>query len=164
MGTFPQGQIRCDQPPGGLKLSTRLARLDCRHIEDIRRIAHDSFETVWGPQDYAYFLAHEHGLCLGVFDGEERLIAYFLGIVVQGDLDVVSIATLPPHRKRGIGRQLLAEACQAAGVERAFLEVAVDNTSAITLYKKMGFLVTGVRRGYYEQKRDAYVMARVPLH
>ncbi len=160
MGTFPQGQIRCDEQPRRL---IRTGKVDCRHLDAVRAIAVGCFEVVWAPQDYAYFLAHDHGLCLGVFSETGELTGFFLGLLVQGDLDVVSVATLPSYRRRGLGEQLVREAISAQGVRRAFLEVAVDNEAAIALYKKLGFSVTGIRRGYYEQKRDAYVMSRSPL-
>ena len=127
-------------------------------------VAASSFGTIWGRQDYAYFLAHDCGICLGWFapdaSGKDRLVAYFLGLLVQGDLDVISIATLPVFRRQGLGQKLLAEAVRREGVKRTLLEVAVDNTAALCLYEKMQFRVIGRRPGYYEQKRDALVLVR----
>ena len=157
MGAFPQRQIRGREP--SRRRLTGPTWLDCRHIESVMQLAGQSSLTVWGPQDYAYFLAHDQGLCLGIFGQTGDLTAYFLSFVVQGDMDIVSLATHPQARRLGIAERLIREALVAPSVERVFLEVAVDNEAAIKLYKKLGFEITGTRRGYYEQKRDALVMA-----
>ena len=39
------------------------------------------------------------------------------------------------------------------------LEVAEDNDSAISLYKKCGFIDVGRRKGFYDQ-RDALIMEK----
>lgn len=164
MGTVSEGQIRGDEPPRRGLRGARIQRLDCRHLDAVLDIAEHSFDRVWGRQDYAYFLAHDHGYCAGAFqDSAEgpELVAYFLGLLVQGDMDVISIATAPRYRRTGLGTRLMQVACGLPTVRRVFLEVAVENEGAIALYEKLGFAVTGVRRGYYENKRDALIMMRV---
>ena len=42
------------------------------------------------------------------------------------------------------------DVAREAGTAEAFLEVAVDNEAAITLYELMGFERTGVRKAYYD--------------
>ena len=38
------------------------------------------------------------------------------------------------------------------------LEVREDNYPAIALYKKMGFISVGMRKGYYKNNKDAFIM------
>ena len=71
------------------------------------------------------------------------------------------------HRRRGIGRALLTEACAwapTAGIKRLELAVYASNTAAIALYEQHGFVVEG-RRTAYIREGDAYVddliMARI---
>lgn len=165
MVTLSEGQIRGPELPGGLTPGLPAPRrLDCNHVDAVMRVAGTSFSSVWGPQDYAYFLAHDCGVCLGVFlpdaRGRDRLAAYFLGLLVQGDLDVISVATAPEFRRRGLGERLLAAAVATPGVKRTLLEVAVDNAAALCLYEKMDFRVIGRRPAYYDQVRDALVLVR----
>ena len=49
-------------------------------------------------------------------------------------------------------------------IERGYtLEVRVSNETAIDLYQRLGFVETGVRRGYYTDNReDALIMWRDP--
>jgi ribosomal protein S18 acetylase RimI-like enzyme len=127
----------------------------------VYRIAAQSFPSVWSEKEFCYFLAHENRLCLGVFSewqGHKRLRAYFLGLLVQGDLDIISLATLPEDRRLGLGSQLLAAVCAKEGVRRAFLEVETSNEAAFSLYSKSGFVLLGRRNEYYGPERDAYLM------
>ena len=150
MGSLPEREIQDLKSPGRV-----IQRLTCRHIENIRKLAGASFETRWSDKDFAYFLAHERGVCLGLYlDG--CLKAYLLGLELDGELDIISVATDPEERRRGIAQQLLKQAL--AWVERATLEVAADNYAAIGMYRKFGFEVSGLRYRYYDGKRDAFRM------
>ncbi|HEY1553489.1 MAG TPA: GNAT family N-acetyltransferase [Kofleriaceae bacterium] len=80
---------------------------------------------------------------------------------------VLGMSVRLAHRRRGIGRALLAEAiawAPAAGITRLELYVYARNTAAIALYERAGFLHEGRRRGYVREG-DAYlddlVMARL---
>ncbi len=132
-------------------------RLNGSYMPYLRDIARGSFPRLWEPKEFAYFLDHDCGLCLGHFV-EGKLKAYFLGLLVAGDLDVVSVATDKSLRRQGIGEGLMRAALAANGVERAFLEVECKNTAAFELYKKISFSITVTRKGYYDGVRDAYSM------
>jgi ribosomal protein S18 acetylase RimI-like enzyme len=61
----------------------------------------------------------------------------------------LGIGLLSDYRGRGLGRQLLHEALEAArqgGIMRVELEVYASNTSAISLYERMGFVHEGRKR------------------
>ena len=84
-----------------------------------------------------------------------------LGISKKGH--VVSVAVLPPHQHKGVGTALLNEAMKNMCLYKAkecFLEVRVSNTSAITMYKKLGFQIARAANGYYADGEDAYVMTK----
>lgn len=90
-------------------------------------------------------------------------IAGYAGLDHAGDTsDVMTIATLPRVRGRGLGRCLLEELVarsRAAGAERLLLEVRADNTAARGLYDSAGFRLLQTRRGYYPGGGDALVLA-----
>jgi ribosomal protein S18 acetylase RimI-like enzyme len=83
-----------------------------------------------------------------------QVLAYALGWWVVDELQVLAIETLPPARRRGVARALLAHviaAARAAGGQRITLEVGRDNSAALRLYQGAGFCVFNVRRGYYRK-------------
>ena len=55
------------------------------------------------------------------------------------------VGVLPPNRRAGVGEQLtraLLDRSRAAGAREMVLEVIVENTPAISLYEKLGFVRT----------------------
>jgi ribosomal-protein-alanine N-acetyltransferase len=85
----------------------------------------------------------------------------FSGLLKKGH--IVSVAVLHPHRRKGIGKALVAQALENMRIYNAkqcFLEVRVTNTPAIELYKKLGFEITRTIHGYYSDGEDAYVMTK----
>ena len=74
---------------------------------------------------------------------------------------ITNIAVKSSDRGRGIGRFLLATLIAKArekGARYITLEVKTTNDAAIALYKSFGFEVAGVRKRYYNNLFDAYVM------
>lgn len=70
-----------------------------------------------------------------------------------------------PYRGKGLGQQLVAAALKRAweiGLTRIELSVHADNTSAVALYRKMGFAEEGLVRCAFladDIYRDAIMMA-----
>jgi len=76
---------------------------------------------------------------------------------------IISIATLEQHRGKGIGTNLVQrvmEEMRKGGCKEVFLEVRVTNEEAVSLYKKLSFLVNGTMQGYYKDGESAYLMAQ----
>jgi ribosomal protein S18 acetylase RimI-like enzyme len=59
---------------------------------------------------------------------------------------VLGMGLLPDYRGRGIGRRLLDELLRRSPFERVELSVFADNTAAIALYEKAGFVRECVKR------------------
>jgi [ribosomal protein S18]-alanine N-acetyltransferase len=76
---------------------------------------------------------------------------------------IVTMDVLAAHRRRGVGSRILAQTerrLAAAGVQRAALETATDNASAVAFWKKHGYRTRAVKKGYYPGGRDAFAMAK----
>ena len=77
---------------------------------------------------------------------------------------IISIAVLPEHRGKGLGRALIEKALEKMvkfyNAKSCYLEVRVSNEPAISLYKKAGFEVQRTIRGYYADGENAYIMSR----
>jgi ribosomal-protein-alanine N-acetyltransferase len=49
--------------------------------------------------------------------------------------------------------------CRFEGITEGFLEVRASNRGAIDLYQKTGFVIEGIRKGYYDDTgEDALIM------
>ena len=97
-----------------------------------------------------------------VLTGDDR--AFALLRVTLDEAEVLTVATAPEHRRKGLARAVLAQAetaVQTLGAAVIFLEVAEDNDAARALYAQAGYAQIGRRPGYYLPKDAAPVAALV---
>ncbi|MEP6344091.1 MAG: ribosomal protein S18-alanine N-acetyltransferase [Maricaulaceae bacterium] len=127
----------------------------------IRRLTHEdlvsavtlhgvSFEAGWSEDSLKSHF--DNDLCLGVFAPD--LAGFIVARLAADQAEIITIAVDPKRRGQGIGQKLMQQAFThlcGNGVDLLFLEVAEDNFSAITLYKKCGFNPIGKRPAYYRR-------------
>jgi len=112
------------------------------------------FADAWSETTLAELLASP-GVFAFLADGGEGFV---LARAVAGEAEILSIGVVPAFRRKGIGRRLLSAAAIEAkrrGAERLFLEVASDNSPALALYRRAGFVKVGRRTGYYHRAAGA---------
>jgi len=135
---------------------------DLDAIEEIERRA---YPTPWSRSMFAGELSKPSGICLGAFQGEDML-GYLIVARYVDAWHVMNVAVDEPFRGRGVASQMLEQLFERTDddVERGYtLEVRVTNDTAIALYRRLGFVETGIRRGYYTDNReDALIMWRDP--
>ncbi len=82
---------------------------------------------------------------------------------IAEEAHISTIAVHPQWRGRKLGELLVWSMLRQGlrqGAKQMTLEVRVSNTIAQNLYKKYGFDVMGLRKGYYrDNHEDAYMMA-----
>lgn len=130
-------------------------RLVSKDVAAVRKIAAECFPKVWTEEEFLYFIENANGLALGI-EKEGELVAYFLGLLILGELDIVSLGVAKAHRRQNLAEKMMTEALN--GVSKAYLEVDETNAAAIALYLKQGFKKMGIRKKYYEGIRDAWFM------
>ena len=97
-----------------------------------------------------------------------RLLGY-AGLYHAGGLtsaDLLTIATIPVARGRGIASLMLTElvsTAQQAGCPDVLLEVRQSNEAAQRLYTGHGFVPIGRRRRYYQAPPEDAVVMRLTL-
>ena len=124
-----------------------------RDIDDILRIETLSFTRPWTREMYLAELEHgDVSFFYVARDAVGEAIGFCSWWLVLDEVHINNLAVLPEYRKGGIGtaviERVLADAA-LRGAHRATLEVRRSNEPALALYAKLGFLVTGSRRGYY---------------
>lgn len=112
------------------------------------------------------FLEDKKSLMISVFEGERLVGNASLTCVLDkkktAHRATFGIAMVKSVWGQGLGHKVLAELltfAKTAGYEQIELEVACDNTAAVSLYKKLGFRVYGERPrslrlkdgGYYDE-------------
>lgn len=120
-------------------------------------------ERAWTRRDLAELLASGVvGMLLRVDDGDGGFALWRFAV---DEVELLTLAVRPIHRRQGVGRRLLTagiEHARAEGARSLFLEVGEDNPAARSLYDAQGFRAVGRRPAYYERSSgrpaDAIVM------
>ncbi len=109
-----------------------------------------------------YFLYPETFLVYIVPASEQKESQILGYIIFTKEGHIISIAVRSRHRRRGIGKTLLARAMATPRIEKVWAEVRKSNQGAQAFYLRMGFQVTGVVPNYYENE-DALIFQWTPF-
>ena len=143
-------------------MTVLIRRMTLEDVPAVHEIDTLSFSLPWPERSFRFELT-ENPVARGwVAEVGSRIAAMLVLWFIIDEAHVATIAVHPDFRRQGIGEQILLYAlrsAQAEGAHRAFLEVRAGNVAAQTMYKKYGFEVAGVRRGYYrDNNEDALLM------
>lgn len=123
------------------------------------------FDDGWSAQAFREFFEKQHALGWMIYD-DDTLIAFAITLPCVDNSELITIATHPDFRGQGLAGKLLKNAIEAnrrLSFQKLLLEVAEDNSAAIALYEKSGFLTDGRRKRYYQRKdgpaKDAILMS-----
>ena len=120
-------------------------------------------DSPWPWKEFEHEL-HENPFAILLVDEEEgKVVGYLDYWILYEQAQVATIGVDPEYQNRGIGSALLSYAEKDAadqGCETFSLEVRVSNAKARHLYEKHGFIQVNIRKGYYENGEDAYLMVK----
>ena len=124
----------------------------------LENIHAQSFDRAWSIDELTSTLAVKGTQCF-VANIRGKSAKGAKGFVIlrtlAGQSEILTIATDPAYRKRGIARLLLEYAIrrlQAERVGQLFLEVAEDNGAALRLYQSLKFKRIATRKAYYRNR------------
>jgi [ribosomal protein S18]-alanine N-acetyltransferase len=122
-----------------------------------------AFDNPWDEMDFEDLLDGPGIFGLVVRDDDPAGV--LICRTVAGEAEILTVGVAPWARRRGVGRALMVAAigvARGAGATEMFLEVDVDNASAVGLYERLGFRRAGLRKAYYDRgangRADALVM------
>lgn len=113
----------------------------------------------WNAAQLKEELETSAALCLVACEnGEEEIPLAFCTVQIAAcEATLNAITVQPACRGRGLGAFLLnalQTQLQARGVCELYLEVRTQNTAALALYQKCGFVRTGLRPRFYKNPPD----------
>ncbi len=131
--------------------------------EKVLEIERQSFKDPWTKQMFdALFVVSAYEGAVVVL--EDEIVGYISTAYNFFEVEILNIAVNEKYRRQKIGEALIDWAIDLAKTKKAesvFLEVRESNVPAKSLYKKMGFLEVGLRRGYYADGENAVLMSLV---
>jgi len=135
---------------------------DAARIAELER---QCFSDPWSRQGIEEVIGLPIGFGL-VAEEAGVVIAYLLARWVGDTAEVLNLAVLPEHRRRGIAAALLGQALselRRLGVADVYLEVRESNQAARALYGAHGFRVAGMRPAYYRQPTEDALVLRCAI-
>ena len=154
-------------PSQALKLMHTFRLLNCHDAADLAARHAQAFDTPWSAGSFATELAKPTTRAVAYLDADDEIVGFILVQHVGDSAEILTLATLPSARQRGIATALLWEVegqLTARGVQTLILDVAADNIPAIALYEKFDYVRDGRRKNYYPRKGkpsvDAILMRR----
>ncbi len=99
-----------------------------------------------------------------VAEVEGKIAGYIVLWILPPEGYIANVAVSPDYQGKGVGKALLKKAisvCEEEGVNSICLEVRRSNQTAISLYKKFGFEVVGIRKAMYHDGEDGLVMEKL---
>lgn len=133
-------------------------------IEEILEIESQSFTTPWTRNAFLIELRENLLAQYIVAQVDNKVIAYAGIWKILNEGHITNIAVLREYRGMGVGNFLMDGLichCMKNSIDRMTLEVRESNTIARNLYRKYGFIDSGIRPEYYgDNKEDAIIMWR----
>lgn len=139
----------------------RIREEDLSAVAEIEQELFD--DHPWTRKDLEYEYRENPYAQFLVLEEEDRVIGYADLWILFDQAQIANIAVRKTHQKRGYGQALMDEMIRRAvrsGCENITLEVRVSNTAAVSLYEKNGFIRAAVRRNYYDDGEDAWLMIK----
>jgi ribosomal-protein-alanine N-acetyltransferase len=113
------------------------------------------FDPPWSEDSIRTLLDHPASTAfLAVIGNPKVPVGFVLAQLAADEAEILSIGVAKEWQRKGLGVRLmegLMRAAKRAEAKRLFLDVAADDDGARGLYHRLGFLGTGLRRGYYNR-------------
>jgi ribosomal-protein-alanine N-acetyltransferase len=143
----------------------RLIRATGAHAPAMSAAHAVSFPAGWREDEFEDLLEGEGIYGFVALGEDDAPLGVVLCRVAADEMEVLTIGVVPAARGLGVARALMTAglgAARAMGAQACFLEVAIDNIAAISLYERLDFHRAGRRVDYYDRGEagmaDAYVM------
>lgn len=129
----------------------------------------------WAEREYAGIVGADQSgsvrRCLLVANEGMNLVGFAVGKVIGTGGEAIaaleSVVVAETARRKGVGRALCEAVIAWCGVNGAGgmeLEVRSANEAAIALYRRLGFVEAGRRKGYYSEPKDDAVLMQLEMH
>ena len=142
----------------------RIREMGPSDLDGVMAIEEVSFPTPWSRGMFLEDFPRDFSDTLVAAGTDDEVLGYAVCWTIAGESHLLNIAVHPARRGKGIGRALLSECIRRAaraGASLIFLEVRAGNEAAERLYRSMGFVSRGIRKGYYtDTGEDAILLDR----
>ncbi len=146
-----------------LETGCLIRNMTIKDLDRVMEIERESFPLPWSKESYLGELSNTYA-SYRVCDAEGEIVGFGGIWVVFEEAHITNVAIAQDFRQRGMGKRLMRKLEEIARDKRAIrilLEVRPSNMAAQIMYNKLGFVPTGLRKGYYsDNNEDAILMTK----
>lgn len=128
---------------------------DIKYINDLGMIYYPNFTNIYNLVDYIN--NPNYIVLVSIFENINGFLIAYKNIDY---IELLFIIVDNNNRRSGIGTSLLNRLIEITNKD-ILLEVDNQNIKAINLYKKLNFQVINIRKKYYSNGNDAFIMKLV---
>jgi len=132
------------------------------HLESVVALEEAAFHNPWKKEHFFQEIVSPHSFPVVALE-HDVVVGYLCLMSLFEEAQILDIAVAPRSRNSGIARQLIVfceSLAKAKGAEFIALEVRESNQAARSLYEKLGYHQSGIRKLYYENSEDAILMEK----
>lgn len=140
----------------------QIVKFTKKHLKDILQVEKECFSTPWSEKMFEEEISGKFSHYY-VAEIDAHAVAYMGMWSLSGEGHITNVAVSKSHRRKGIAKALISHFIDIAreeNLEFMTLEVRASNEPAIALYKSFGFIEVGIRKKYYENSEDAYLLTK----
>ena len=143
-------------------MEVKIIPLEAKHLSLCIELDEKTFNSLWTRSQWEREIMDPKRICLGAFESTQ-LVGLCSGWFISDELHIMILVVDPQHLKKGLGTLILSsiiDRVKLLGINKILLEVKEENEPAQSLYKKMGFKITGHRRKLYRDGSSAFIFMK----
>ena len=125
----------------------------------INKVNSSDLKELFKDYKLDYIISNNEYVQYYAYKIDNKYIAFLCFMNISEEVEIIDAIVLEKYRRNNIMTSLFNYLFKNEKYTKIFLEVSEENIGAINLYKKLGFKVISVRKGYYNGI-DAYVMEK----
>lgn len=138
--------------------------MERRDLKRIIELENDLFlSDGWDEEAFLYEMNENDFSFNYVLEIDDIIVGYVGLWLIYEQSQITTIGVDKAYQQCGYGSFMLDKMIALSlhhGCTSMSLEVRVSNVSAINLYKKFGFKIEALRKNYYRNYEDAYLMVK----
>lgn len=131
---------------------------DVTRINELGKIINSNFEQLFNIKE----MLNDSYSRIYVYLKDDKIVGFISSTVLTDTADILDLIVDEENRYMGVASNLLDYFISdlSESIKLITLEVSTNNKAAINLYNKFGFEIVNVRKKYYSNGDDAYLMGR----
>lgn len=141
-----------------------IRRAEPHDAHEISRLEQACFREPWTEEDIRRDIEFNEIVTVIVAEDEDEMIGYIDYQTLDFESELRRVCVRPNRRRLNVGSCLMyamIHDVEQRGIPEILLEVREDNEAARGMYRDMGFIENGRRKGYYGPDEDAILMVRL---